>query len=111
MAGDEAVQLIGSHQAHQTSTLSGCDKRSTRPSGGRPLTRGRTGRREQAKGATFFSAVEGETVRPMLDVCWAPMLGAVSVLFEEFHDNEVCPPIPTALRALRRLGTLHRTVA
>ena len=45
--------------------------------------------REQAKGATFFSAVEGETVRPMLDVCWAPMLGALSVLFEEFHDNKV----------------------
>ena len=46
-------------------------------------------RREQAKGATFFSAVEGETVRPMLDVCWAPMLGAFSVLFEEFHDIKV----------------------
>ena len=46
-------------------------------------------RREQAKGATFFSAVEGETVRPMLDVCWAPMLGAFSVLFEEFHDRRV----------------------
>ena len=45
--------------------------------------------REQAKGATFFSAVEGETVRPMLNVCWAPMLGAFSVLFEEFHDNKV----------------------
>lgn len=50
--------------------------------------------REQAKGATFFSAVEGETVRPMLDVCWAPMLGAFSVLFEEFHDTKVREPPP-----------------
>lgn len=48
--------------------------------------------REQAKGATFFSAVEGDTVRPMLDVCWAPMLGAFSVLFEEFHDTKVRLP-------------------
>ena len=46
-------------------------------------------RRDQAKGATFFSAVEGETVRPMLDVSWAPFLGAFSVLFEEFHEGKV----------------------
>ncbi len=45
--------------------------------------------RDQAKGATFFSAVEGETVRPMLDVSWAPFLGAFSVLFEEFHEGKV----------------------
>ena len=38
--------------------------------------------REKAKGATFFEATEGETVKPMLDVSWAPMLGAFSVLFE-----------------------------
>ena len=44
--------------------------------------------REKAKGATFFEATEGETVRPMLDVAWAPMLGAFSVLFEEFHEGE-----------------------
>ena len=43
--------------------------------------------REKAKGATFFEATEGETVRPMLDVSWAPMLGAFSVVFEEFHDG------------------------
>ena len=43
--------------------------------------------RERAKGATFFEATEGETVRPMLDVAWAPMLGAFSVLFEEFHEG------------------------
>ena len=48
-------------------------------------------RRDQAKGATFFSAVEGETVRPMLDVSWAPFLGAFSVLFEEFHEGKVRP--------------------
>ena len=43
--------------------------------------------REKAKGATFFEATEGETVRPMLDVSWAPMLGAFSVLFEEFPEG------------------------
>lgn len=43
--------------------------------------------REKAKGATFFEATEGETVRPMLDVSWAPMLGAFSVLFEEFAEG------------------------
>ncbi len=43
--------------------------------------------REKAKGATFFEATEGETVRPMLDVSWAPMLGAFSVLFEEFSEG------------------------
>lgn len=43
--------------------------------------------REKAKGATFFEATEGETVRPMLDVAWAPMLGAFSVLFEEFGEG------------------------
>ncbi|CAL8462959.1 g2493 [Coccomyxa elongata] len=43
--------------------------------------------REKAKGAMFFEATEGETVRPMLDVAWAPMLGAFSVLFEEFSEG------------------------
>lgn len=43
--------------------------------------------REKAKGATFFEATEGETVRPMLDVSWAPMLGAFSVLFEEYGEG------------------------
>lgn len=43
--------------------------------------------RQRAKGATFFEATEGETARPMLDICWAPMLGALSVLFEEFPEG------------------------
>eukprot|EP00873_Tetraselmis_striata_P021183 jgi/Tetstr1/441447/TSEL_029692.t1 len=38
--------------------------------------------KEKAKGATFFTATDGETVRPMIEVAWAPMLGAFSVLFE-----------------------------
>lgn len=46
-------------------------------------------RRERAKGATFFEATEGETARPMLDVAWAPMMGAFSVLFEEYNDSTV----------------------
>lgn len=43
--------------------------------------------REKAKGVTFFEAHDGEAIRPMLDVSWAPLLGAFSVLFEE-HDDE-----------------------
>ncbi|KAL4543975.1 hypothetical protein Ndes2437B_g01778 [Nannochloris sp. 'desiccata'] len=43
--------------------------------------------REQAKGATFYEAQDGEAVRPMVDVAWAPTLGALSVLFEE-EDND-----------------------
>lgn len=52
--------------------------------------------REKAKGATFFEATEGETVRPMLDVAWAPMLGAFSVLFEEFTEGKhiICKLFP-----------------
>ncbi|GMH32506.1 hypothetical protein BSKO_00340 [Bryopsis sp. KO-2023] len=45
--------------------------------------------REKAKGATFFEATEWDTVRPMLEVAWAPMLGAFSVLFEQFDDQHV----------------------
>jgi hypothetical protein len=48
---------------------------------------GGPGCRQRAKGATFFEATEGETARPMLDICWAPMLGALSVLFEEFPEG------------------------
>lgn len=32
--------------------------------------------REKAKGVTFFETMDGEAIRPMLDVAWAPMLGA-----------------------------------
>eukprot|EP00891_Asterochloris_glomerata_P002829 jgi/Astpho2/2829/e_gw1.00050.8.1_t len=45
--------------------------------------------REKAKGATFFEATEGETVKPMLDVSWAPMLGAFSVLFEANSEGAI----------------------
>lgn len=65
------------------------------------------GCREKAKGATFYEATEGETVRPMLDVAWAPMLGAFSVLFEEFPEGEhtlcICMP------CLRSLASLPHT--
>ena len=47
--------------------------------------------REKAKGATFFEATEGETVKPMLDVSWAPMLGAFSVLFEANSEGRLKP--------------------
>ncbi|CAD7702431.1 unnamed protein product [Ostreobium quekettii] len=43
--------------------------------------------REKAKGATFFKSVEVDTVRPMLEMTWAPMLGAFSVLFEQSEDE------------------------
>ena len=35
----------------------------------------------------FYAATEAETIRPMLDVAWAPMLGAFSVVFEQFHTG------------------------
>ncbi|EFN54845.1 hypothetical protein CHLNCDRAFT_35815 [Chlorella variabilis] len=43
--------------------------------------------RRKAKGVTFFEARDGEAIRPMLDVAWAPLLGAFSVLFEEYDDE------------------------
>lgn len=43
--------------------------------------------REKAKGVTFFEARAAEAIRPMLDVAWAPLLGAFSVLFEEYDDE------------------------
>ena len=62
------------------------------------------GCRKKAKGATFYEATEGETVRPMLDVAWAPMLGAFSVLFEEFPEGEhtlsICMPRFRSLASL-----------
>lgn len=65
------------------------------------------GSREKAKGATFYEATEGETIRPMLDVAWAPMLGAFSVLFEEFPEGEhtLCICVPR----LRSLASLPHT--
>lgn len=55
--------------------------------------------RQKAKGATFFEATEGETARPMLDVCWAPMLGALSVLFEELNDGKPPSQCPNLMQA------------
>jgi len=46
--------------------------------------------KEKAMSATFFTATDGETVRPMVEVCWAPMLGAFSVLFEDNSSVELC---------------------
>uniref|UniRef100_A0A061RZG9 Brefeldin a-inhibited guanine nucleotide-exchange protein 2-like n=1 Tax=Tetraselmis sp. GSL018 TaxID=582737 RepID=A0A061RZG9_9CHLO len=46
--------------------------------------------KEKAKGATFFTATDGETVRPMVEVAWAPMLGAFSVLYEDSMSPELC---------------------
>eukprot|EP00210_Caulerpa_lentillifera_P001785 g1715.t1 len=43
--------------------------------------------REKAKGATFFEASNADTVWPLFEVAWAPLLGAFSVLFER-HDEQ-----------------------
>lgn len=43
--------------------------------------------REKAKGATFFEASNADTVWPLFEVAWAPVLGAFSVLFER-HDEQ-----------------------
>ena len=63
--------------------------------------------REKAKGATFFEATEGETVRPMLDVAWAPMLGAFSVLFEEFPEGAPHCSVLACLTTTLELGCRH----
>lgn len=42
---------------------------------------------ERARGTTFFETSSGEAVRPMLDVAWAPGLGALSVIFEGEDDE------------------------
>lgn len=41
---------------------------------------------DRAKGATYFTATELDTVRPMLELIWAPLLGCFSVLFDEYSD-------------------------
>jgi brefeldin A-inhibited guanine nucleotide-exchange protein len=41
---------------------------------------------EVAKGATYFTATEPDTVRPMMELIWAPLLGCFSLLFDEYHD-------------------------
>ena len=40
-----------------------------------------------AEGASFVEAKDGDTLRPMVDVLWAPVLGAFSVLFESEQDQ------------------------
>lgn len=41
---------------------------------------------DRAKGATYFTASDPDTVRPMLELIWAPLLGAFSLLFDEYSD-------------------------
>eukprot|EP00879_Flechtneria_rotunda_P009955 GHRR01010411.1.p1 GENE.GHRR01010411.1~~GHRR01010411.1.p1 ORF type:complete len:1258 (+),score=566.72 GHRR01010411.1:286-4059(+) len=41
---------------------------------------------ERAKGATYFIATDSDTVRPMLELTWAPLLGCFSLLFDEYSD-------------------------
>ncbi|KAI8465270.1 MAG: hypothetical protein J3K34DRAFT_525495 [Monoraphidium minutum] len=41
---------------------------------------------ERAKGATFVVTRESDTARPMLELIWAPLLGAFSLLFDEYSD-------------------------
>lgn len=44
--------------------------------------------RTLADGASFVEAKDRDTLRPMVDVLWAPVLGAFSVLFESEQDQE-----------------------
>jgi len=51
-------------------------------------------------------------VRPMLDVAWAPLLGAFSVLFEEYHEGARGPrPGPAAVPGRARPGPNARVAA
>ncbi len=43
--------------------------------------------RTLAEGASFVEAKDSDTLRPMVDVLWAPVLGAFSVLFESEQDQ------------------------
>ena len=43
--------------------------------------------RKLAEGASFVEAKDSDTLRPMVDVLWAPYLGAFSVLFESEQDQ------------------------
>lgn len=43
--------------------------------------------RRMAQGASFVEANDVGTLRPMVDVLWAPVLGAFSVLFESEQDQ------------------------
>lgn len=43
--------------------------------------------RKLAEGASFVEARDSDTLRPMVDVLWAPYLGAFSVLFEAEQDQ------------------------
>lgn len=41
---------------------------------------------QKAKSASLVPATEADAVRPILEVIWAPLLGALSVLFDEYTD-------------------------
>ncbi|WIA22572.1 hypothetical protein OEZ86_009559 [Tetradesmus obliquus] len=41
---------------------------------------------DRAQGATYFVASDPDTVRPMLELIWAPLLGCFSLLFDEYSD-------------------------
>ena len=43
--------------------------------------------RTLAEGSSFVEAKDSDTLRPMVDVLWAPVLGAFSVLFESEQDQ------------------------
>ncbi|GAX80611.1 hypothetical protein CEUSTIGMA_g8046.t1 [Chlamydomonas eustigma] len=44
---------------------------------------------EKAKGSTVVTVSEPDAVRPMMEVMWAPLLGALSVLFDEYFDHRL----------------------
>lgn len=44
---------------------------------------------DKAKSATAVTVNEAEAVRPMMEVIWAPLLGALSVLFDEYQDHKM----------------------
>ncbi|GFH25080.1 SEC7 domain-containing protein, partial [Haematococcus lacustris] len=44
---------------------------------------------EKARSATAVTVTESDAVRPMMEVIWAPLLGALSVLFDEYTDSRL----------------------
>ncbi|PNH01848.1 Protein transport protein sec72 [Tetrabaena socialis] len=41
---------------------------------------------QRAASATTVTVTEAEAVRPLMEVIWAPLLGALSTLYDEFND-------------------------
>eukprot|EP00955_Chlamydomonas_euryale_P053114 355369-Chlamydomonas_euryale.AAC.19 len=61
---------------------------------------------EKAKGAHAVTVTEAEVLRPMMEVLWAPLLGALSVLFDEYSEKRMLHAILSGFAATCCLTSL-----